>query len=54
MVDWEIEKVMAHFDVNPSQGLSEKEAKERLKQVGLNQLSEGKKKSLVSSLSGTV
>ncbi len=45
MVDWEIDKVMAHFHVNPSQGLSEKEAKERLKRVGFNQLSEGKKKS---------
>lgn len=47
MVDWEIEKVLAHFDVDPSQGLSEKEAEKRQKNVGRNRLSEGKKTSLL-------
>lgn len=47
VVDWEIEKVLAHFEVHPSQGLSEKEAQRRQKQVGLNKLAEGKKRSLI-------
>ena len=45
VVDWEIEKVLAHFEVDPSQGLSEKEAQKRQQQVGRNRLAEGKKRS---------
>ncbi|MBH8585582.1 calcium-translocating P-type ATPase, SERCA-type [Thermoactinomyces sp. CICC 24226] len=45
-IDWETEDVASHFQVNPSVGLHDKEAQERLKQTGLNQLSEGEKSSL--------
>lgn len=45
MVDWEIDRILAHFGVDRSHGLSDKEAQERLKRVGPNQLSEGKKQS---------
>ena len=38
--------VALRFQVNPSVGLHDKEAQERLKQTGLNQLSEGEKSSL--------
>ncbi|MFC4545902.1 calcium-translocating P-type ATPase, SERCA-type [Paenactinomyces guangxiensis] len=47
-IDWEAEKVTAHFRVDPSVGLSEEEAQKRLKQVGTNQLSEGEKISLLA------
>lgn len=47
-VDWEKEEVADYFEVDPSVGLSEKEAKKRLDQVGPNQLSEGEKSSLVA------
>ncbi len=46
-VDWEKEEVAGYFEVDSSVGLSEKEAKKRLDQVGANQLSEGKKSSLL-------
>jgi P-type Ca2+ transporter type 2C len=45
VVDWEIDRILAHFGVDRSHGLSDKEAQERLKRVGPNQLSEGKKQS---------
>ncbi|UWE05234.1 calcium-translocating P-type ATPase, SERCA-type [Laceyella sacchari] len=47
-VDWEVERVAAHFKVDLASGLSDKEAKERLKQVGPNQLAEGEKASWLS------
>lgn len=47
-VDWEIEQVAAHFEVDLACGLSDKEAKDRLKQTGPNQLAEGKKASWLS------
>jgi Ca2+-transporting ATPase len=45
-VDWDADRVVAHFGVDPSVGLSGEEAKGRLKQVGSNQLTEGEKVSL--------
>ena len=45
-IDWEMEELASHFQVNPSVGLNEKEAQERLGQIGPNQLSEGKRSSL--------
>lgn len=47
-IDWDADKVAAHFRVDPSVGLSEDEAAERFKQVGPNHLSEGKKTSLIA------
>ncbi|MFC7442362.1 calcium-translocating P-type ATPase, SERCA-type [Laceyella putida] len=47
-VDWEIEQVAAHFQVDLERGLSDKEAKDRLKQIGPNQLAEGEKASWLS------
>jgi P-type Ca2+ transporter type 2C len=48
-MDWEAEQVTAHFHVDAASGLREEEAQERLRQVGLNQLSEGKKSSLLAA-----
>ena len=42
-VDWEADRVAAHFEVDPAVGLDEGEAERRLKTVGPNRLSEGKK-----------
>lgn len=47
-IDWEDEKIFQHFRVDPEQGLSEEEAKKRLKQIGFNQLTEGEKSSWFS------
>jgi P-type Ca2+ transporter type 2C len=45
-IDWDLERIAAYFGVNPSVGLNEDEAKERLKRAGYNQLTEGEKNSL--------
>ncbi|TCS94593.1 calcium-transporting P-type ATPase, PMR1-type [Hazenella coriacea] len=45
-VNWEGEKVASHLNVDPTTGLGEREASERFKKTGPNQLSEGKKNSL--------
>ncbi len=47
-VDWEAERVVKHFQVNPSIGLSQQEAEARLKRSGANQLVEGKKSSWIA------
>ncbi|MBS7530325.1 calcium-translocating P-type ATPase, SERCA-type [Hazenella sp. IB182353] len=46
-VDWEAEKVAAHFRVNPSTGLDDEDVRIRAKQAGPNQIVEGQKKSMV-------
>ncbi len=49
-MDWHaqnLEEVLKSLDVDSSKGLSEKEAKKRLKKEGKNELQEGKKKSRV-------
>lgn len=45
-IDWDQQRVTAHFGVNPNQGLHTKEAKSRLEQAGENQIEEGEKISL--------
>lgn len=45
-IDWAAERVVEHFQVDPSTGLSKQEAEVRLKRSGANQLTEGKKSSL--------
>lgn len=47
-VDWEGEEVAKYFNVDPARGLSSEEAKQRLEQIGANQLSEGKQISPIS------
>jgi Ca2+-transporting ATPase len=47
-VGWTTEEVAEYFQVSKTTGLQEKEAKKRLAKVGNNQLSEGKKVSLLS------
>lgn len=47
-IDWEPERIFQHFRVDHRQGLSEEAAQKRLKQVGLNQLTEGEKSSWLS------
>ncbi|WP_037464649.1 calcium-translocating P-type ATPase, SERCA-type [Shimazuella kribbensis] len=47
-VGWTTEEVAEYFQVNKATGLQEKEAKKRLAKVGNNQLSEGKKASLLA------
>ncbi|WP_460417876.1 cation-transporting P-type ATPase, partial [Planifilum fimeticola] len=42
-VDWEADRVAAHFEVDPAVGLDKGEAERRLKAVGPNRLSEGEK-----------
>jgi Ca2+-transporting ATPase len=44
-VDWETDRVAAHFEVDPAVGLDPREAERRLKTVGPNRLSEGEKTS---------
>ncbi len=42
-VEWEADRVAAHFEVDPAVGLDKGEAERRLKAVGPNRLSEGEK-----------
>ncbi|MBO2534221.1 MAG: hypothetical protein CW342_15350, partial [Thermoactinomycetaceae bacterium] len=44
-MDWETDRVAAHFEVDPAVGLDPREAERRLKTVGPNRLSEGEKTS---------
>lgn len=47
-IDLDREQVATHLGVDPAKGLDETEAKKRLKQVGLNQINEAEKASLLS------
>ncbi|MCS1350664.1 calcium-transporting P-type ATPase, PMR1-type [Mechercharimyces sp. CAU 1602] len=47
-LDWDVNRVLEHFNVRSQQGLSHQEAEERLKKIGFNQLTQAKKASFFS------
>lgn len=49
-LDWDMEKLTAHFDVDPAEGLEDTEAEKRKEKVGPNQLAEGKRLSPLALL----
>jgi Ca2+-transporting ATPase len=49
-LDWDVDRLAEHFAVDPERGLPPGEAASRLRQVGPNQLAEGKRLSAVALL----